>query len=533
MGDDREPAPTIVGGRRAVAYVVFAGVVLIFLVVVNIGDGNLWRGRSAAYEKSLRETQKHMNRDPPKLKYVARWSTDVPAQEVSLRSAFNMNWKPPETPTLLYVNISSMLLAKKKHRHTGLLAWPLRVLALGSSNKNLQPASRPLHSLSSFWQVPPDCHSSFEKNHPEGPEEGCQNVQGCCYMESEGEGECNVCTHPELAVTTQVALLNNGLEPVAMSLQNASEIEKKFRIQIKKKWLQEPSLTKVMLRSLPVYLPRNSDPLHPWPAVHFTPNFASLRSLGAEVFHQSLTLFVVASVINDGTIVDGLRSRFELCTSCYEAHGRAAIRVSYRDPIMRQGPCGHRSLIDGEWHIFSGVFNRSHSALYADGVLEAQGALGHQVLKGFTMGSAFNGGNAADGIVAEAIVVSGALDHDKRDEMEQWLADKYGTRRYLNNHEACPEEVLHRMFGHVGEDPATVKATKDAYLWSLSLSWLCLLVSPLGIVLACLKFHGVGGSVMGMALSKTEILCVSGLFLAAFLAITVCSSALAMIFLFA
>ena len=123
---------------------------------------------------------------------------------------------------------------------------------------------------------------------------------------------------------------------------------------------------------------------------------------------QPLTLVVVARARGDTTIVDALgtsSSRFELChgyPSGWHPSPEICMTASGHDAVPSQSMRGS-TRGDGEWHVFTAIFDVRKSELYVDGVREASGKnVGNNRLDGLSIGCDHSGVFFLIGSVAEA-----------------------------------------------------------------------------------------------------------------------------------
>ncbi|NIV36798.1 MAG: hypothetical protein GWN58_47395, partial [Anaerolineae bacterium] len=81
---------------------------------------------------------------------------------------------------------------------------------------------------------------------------------------------------------------------------------------------------------------------------------------------------------------------------------------------------------DGNWNIWTAVFNGNSSAFWLNGGLEASGAAGALEPDGLTAGAAY-GGIAGwwEGDIAEIIIYDSELSDADKDEVGQYLAARY------------------------------------------------------------------------------------------------------------
>ena len=87
---------------------------------------------------------------------------------------------------------------------------------------------------------------------------------------------------------------------------------------------------------------------------------------------------------------------------------------------------------DTSAHVFTEILNSSSSALYQDGTSIASGDAGTAGAAGITLGARYTKTERFwDGLVAEVIVVSGTLSEAERQQIEGYLAWKWGTQASL------------------------------------------------------------------------------------------------------
>lgn len=149
---------------------------------------------------------------------------------------------------------------------------------------------------------------------------------------------------------------------------------------------------------------------------------------------QPLSLLVVAKASGDTTILDSLSpesQQFEVCHGFPSVGGAGppAICIS-ADGVGRKPPSKLQrgsTRSNGEWHVYSVVFDGERSAIYVDGVLESSGkSVGGGKLDGLTIGGDHTGTYNLRGAVAELRVYSCHLEEGPRAELEASLAVRYG-----------------------------------------------------------------------------------------------------------
>mmetsp|Transcript_25819 Transcript_25819/g.78500 ORF Transcript_25819/g.78500 Transcript_25819/m.78500 type:complete len:356 (-) Transcript_25819:758-1825(-) len=161
---------------------------------------------------------------------------------------------------------------------------------------------------------------------------------------------------------------------------------------------------------------------------------------------QPLTLVVVARARGDTTIVDALgtsSSRFELChgyPSGWHPSPEICMTASGHDAVPSQSMRGS-TRGDGEWHVFTAIFDVRKSELYVDGVREASGKnVGNNRLDGLSIGCDHSGVFFLIGSVAELRLFSIHLSPEQRVQVESTLARKYNLSYKMELASSSPVE---------------------------------------------------------------------------------------------
>lgn len=225
--------------------------------------------------------------------------------------------------------------------------------------------------------------------------------------------------------------------------------------------------------------------------VDFDDHSMPLRTLGNDALKKPLTVFIVANSTSvDSAILDGARSRFEICVACYpSAAGRATMRVGTGGALKSVGECHPHAIRDGtSLHIFSAIFNHKESALFVDSFPEAEGPLSEGVLRGITMGGTFEGLSKFIGGIAEVIIIGEVLSTVQRNGVERHLREKYKIRSAWSHLEACPQQALERLSKLDVHDGSSIMAWRYTFLFLLFILWMTMFVVP--IVALAWRFCG-------------------------------------------
>lgn len=153
------------------------------------------------------------------------------------------------------------------------------------------------------------------------------------------------------------------------------------------------------------------------------------RNLGSNSsvsLSQPLTFFTVCSVIDTvagGYIFDSANTANRVAFTSY-LNGR---------PVMFAGV----ELFNTQSNAFvnpaihSGIFNTTSSSLFLNGTLNVTGSAGTQTLSGLTVGARFNNVEPWTGHICEILIYSGALTTFQRQQVEGYLAWKWGLQGSL------------------------------------------------------------------------------------------------------
>jgi len=151
---------------------------------------------------------------------------------------------------------------------------------------------------------------------------------------------------------------------------------------------------------------------------------------------QPITIIVVARARGDTTIVDSLGARsgrFELC------HGYPSAMPATAGPpqvVMTADGRGVESPAkllrgatrgNGQWHVYTAIFDGAKSEMYVDGRCEGAGkTVGNGSLDGISMGCDHSGVFHLKGAIAELRLFHSHVEPSERSQTEAALALRYG-----------------------------------------------------------------------------------------------------------
>ncbi|HQA76245.1 MAG TPA: PKD domain-containing protein, partial [Salinivirgaceae bacterium] len=143
--------------------------------------------------------------------------------------------------------------------------------------------------------------------------------------------------------------------------------------------------------------------------------------------------------------------------------------------IHAGGPVGYSKSSPFTYTLNSLVFNSSQSSIYENGVQKKSGNAGTRTMNGITVGAAYYNSLCLDGDIAEIIVYDTVLTDSQRQQIEQYLMDKYAYPVSLGeditvDYGFCPQTLsIASGFTNIqwsnGDTTQTIEVSKTGEYW--------------------------------------------------------------------